>query len=183
MMDFLFYKCAAFPSTRVTGVVWNYCDVFISCLDSHSDGTHSLQRIPLVSKWLQCYISPNLFWRRNKLIYILDDLRVSTFSANVLFCVNYSFNNHCVIKIWARFVIWCFCFSSPFVVILCLYCSRLACIRVVTVELLWAVMCMWYIKYYCERKHSEIYSSNIKNISMYQNWYTYVYTHSFRVQN
>ncbi len=23
----------------------NYCDVFISCLDSHSDGTHSLQRI------------------------------------------------------------------------------------------------------------------------------------------
>ncbi len=26
-----------------TGV--HYCDVFISCLDSHSDGTHSLQRI------------------------------------------------------------------------------------------------------------------------------------------
>ncbi len=24
---------------------WCYCDVFISCLDSHSDGTHSLQRI------------------------------------------------------------------------------------------------------------------------------------------
>ncbi len=23
----------------------DYCDVFISCLDSHSDGTHSLQRI------------------------------------------------------------------------------------------------------------------------------------------
>ncbi len=22
-----------------------YCDIFISCLDSHSDGTHSLQRI------------------------------------------------------------------------------------------------------------------------------------------
>ncbi len=33
-----------------TGVVWcellvNYCNVFISCLDSRSDGTHSLQRI------------------------------------------------------------------------------------------------------------------------------------------
>ncbi len=25
----------------------DYCDVFISCLDSHSDGTHSLQRIHL----------------------------------------------------------------------------------------------------------------------------------------
>ncbi len=24
--------------------VVDYCDVFISCLDSHSDGTHSLQR-------------------------------------------------------------------------------------------------------------------------------------------
>ncbi len=23
----------------------DYCDVFISCLDSYSDGTHSLQRI------------------------------------------------------------------------------------------------------------------------------------------
>ncbi len=36
----------------------DYCDVFICCLDSHSDGTHSLQRI----HWL------NLFWWRNKLI-------------------------------------------------------------------------------------------------------------------
>ncbi len=28
-----------------TEVVWITCDVFISCLDSHSDGTHSLQSI------------------------------------------------------------------------------------------------------------------------------------------
>ncbi len=28
-----------------TGLVWITCDVFISCVDSHSDGTHSLQRI------------------------------------------------------------------------------------------------------------------------------------------
>ncbi len=27
------------------GSLVDYCDVFISCLDSHSDGTHSLQRI------------------------------------------------------------------------------------------------------------------------------------------
>ncbi len=33
-----------------TGVVWITCDVTISCLDSHSDGTHSLQRI-------QCWAS------------------------------------------------------------------------------------------------------------------------------
>ncbi len=30
---------------HITGVVWITCDVCISCLDSHSDGTHSLQRI------------------------------------------------------------------------------------------------------------------------------------------
>ncbi len=35
--------------------------------------------------------SPNLFWWRNKLIYIMGGLRVSTFSANVHFWVNYSF--------------------------------------------------------------------------------------------
>ncbi len=33
----------------------DYCDVFISCLDSHSDSTHSLQRRVMT------YISPYLF--------------------------------------------------------------------------------------------------------------------------
>ncbi len=28
-----------------SGLLVDYCDGFISCLDSHSDGTHSLQRI------------------------------------------------------------------------------------------------------------------------------------------
>ncbi len=32
------------------GLLMNYCDIFIGCLDSHSDGTHSLQD-PLVSNW------------------------------------------------------------------------------------------------------------------------------------
>ncbi len=27
------------------GLLVDYCDVFISCLDSHSDGTHSLKSI------------------------------------------------------------------------------------------------------------------------------------------
>ncbi len=130
----------------------------------------------LISKWLQC-----------KVLQIFSDEETNSstswmtwgwvhFQQMLFFCVNYSFNNHCVSKIWARFVIWCFCFSSPFVVILCLYCSRLACFRVVTVWLLWAVMCMWCIKYYCELKHSEIYSSNIKNISMLKLIYIRVHT-------
>ncbi len=41
----------------------DHCDVFISCLDSHSDGTHSLLRIHWWwIHWSKCYISPNLFW-------------------------------------------------------------------------------------------------------------------------
>ncbi len=76
-----------------TEVVWITCGLlwcFISCLDSHSDGTHSLQSIhcwdtDAVTHFLQ-------IWWRNKLIYILDGLRVSKFSANFHFwhndCVN-----------------------------------------------------------------------------------------------
>ncbi len=30
---------------ELCGLLVDYCDVFINCLDSHSDGTHSLQRI------------------------------------------------------------------------------------------------------------------------------------------
>ncbi len=40
---------------------------------------------------MKCLISPNLFWWRNKLIYILDGLRVSNFKANFRFWVKYSF--------------------------------------------------------------------------------------------
>ncbi len=57
------------------GLLVNYCNVFISCLDSHSDGTHSLQRI-------HCWASDvmlNLFWWKTN--YILNGLRVSMFSA------------------------------------------------------------------------------------------------------
>ncbi len=44
---------------------------------------------PLVSKW--CSATFLQIWWRNKLIYILDGLRLSTFLANVHFWVNYSF--------------------------------------------------------------------------------------------
>ncbi len=52
----------------------DYCEVFISCLDSRSDGTHSLQRI----QWWVCN-AKFLFWWRNKLI--LDGLSMSKYSS------------------------------------------------------------------------------------------------------
>ncbi len=46
--EFVSYKYTAFHIIKYQLINWSgvdYCDVFISCLDSHSDGTHSLQRI------------------------------------------------------------------------------------------------------------------------------------------
>ncbi len=43
-MQLLFHKMFI-DGLEWCGLLVDYCDVFISCLDSHSDGTHSLQRI------------------------------------------------------------------------------------------------------------------------------------------
>ncbi len=54
--------------TRSLWITYITCDVFIICLDSHSDGTHSMQKI----HWRSRLIPQNLFqWMNN---FILDDL-------------------------------------------------------------------------------------------------------------
>ncbi len=55
----------------------DYCDDFIN---SHSDGTHSLQEDPLVSKWFDAKFLP-IFSDEETNSYE----RVSTFSANFYF--------------------------------------------------------------------------------------------------
>ncbi len=67
----------------------DYCNVFISCLDSHSDGTHSLQSI-------HC-------WDTDAMLHFSksdEDTNSSTsFWANVHFWLNYSFNKtYCTSK-------------------------------------------------------------------------------------
>ncbi len=73
------------------GLLW----CFYQCLDSHSDGTHSL-----LSKW--CKATFLQIWWRNKLIHILDGLRVSKYLANFYFGVNYTFNIHLKLNILER---------------------------------------------------------------------------------
>ncbi len=70
------------------------CDVFISCWDSHSDGTHSLHWWASVenAKFLQIF---------SELIYISDGLRVSKCLANFHFWVNYSYKRHTA-YVWDR---------------------------------------------------------------------------------
>ncbi len=56
----------------------DYCDVFISCLDSHSDGTHSLQSIHCWDTDAETHFSkpnekqthPNLGWTEGEHIFI-----------------------------------------------------------------------------------------------------------------
>ncbi len=55
-----------------------------SWLDFHPNGTHSLQRIQWWESDVTPHFFPNLFWWRNKLIYISDGLRVGTFQQ---FCI------------------------------------------------------------------------------------------------
>ncbi len=58
------------------GLLVDYCDVFISCLDSHSDGTHSLQRIHWWASDVMLYFSKSVLMKK-KNTYILDGLKVS----------------------------------------------------------------------------------------------------------
>ncbi len=52
----------------------DFCDVFISCLDSHSDGTHSLQRIHWWATNVNLHFSKSVLMKK-KPIYILDGLK------------------------------------------------------------------------------------------------------------
>ncbi len=75
---------------RWTGVVWITCGL-LWCfyqLFGLSFWRHPFTaEDPLVSKW--CNATFLQIWWRNKLIYILDGLRVSTFSTNFHLYVNY----------------------------------------------------------------------------------------------
>ncbi len=64
------------------GLLVDYCDVFINCLDCHSDGTHSLQRIHWWASDVLLHFSKSVLMKNQT---HLHGLRVSTFSANFHF--------------------------------------------------------------------------------------------------
>ncbi len=61
---------------ELCGLLVYYCDVFVSRLDSHFDGTHSLQGIRCLASDFMLHFSKS-GPMRNKLIYILDGLMIS----------------------------------------------------------------------------------------------------------
>ncbi len=105
MMDLFLTNTQLLSSQDVnwwTGVMWITCGL-LWCfyqLFGLSFWRHPFTaEDPLVSKWWNAIFQ---IWWRNKLIYILDGLRVSTFSASFLFWVNYSFK-HFLFQ-WAAYV-------------------------------------------------------------------------------
>ncbi len=80
MMDLYFTNTQLSASQDIkwlTGAMFvDYCDVFISCLDSHSNSTHSLQRI----HWWASDVMLNLF---------SNEKQVSTVWVNNCFKPNY----------------------------------------------------------------------------------------------
>ncbi len=69
----------------------DYCDVLISCLDSHSDGTHSLRRIHWWASDVMLHFSKSVLMKKQTHLLILRD---SIFSANFQFWVNYYFKTN-----------------------------------------------------------------------------------------
>ncbi len=103
MLDLFLIKQPFIAGQELCGFLVDYCDVFISCLDSHSDGTHSLQRFCCWLRDVMLHFSKSV-QMKNKLIYILDGLRASPFSAHFILCENYSFNG--------LFISWRICWHS-----------------------------------------------------------------------
>ncbi len=100
------------------GLLVDYCDVFISCLDSHSDGTHSLQSIHCWASDAMLHFSKSDEETNSSTSWI----RVRTFSANLHFrwTIHLSDKMSCKTKISVCYLLnchqfdWCFwiCDSS-----------------------------------------------------------------------
>ncbi len=111
--EFVFLQHTAFVSQDINW--WNsshvdYCDGLSA--DSHSDGTHSLQR-----KWVMLNFS-NLFQWRNKLICILDGLRVKfqyIFILYELFLLFWDYWNYLHLFKSKKVICLCFCVGAKWV--------------------------------------------------------------------
>ncbi len=87
----MFLQTSSFCLLQMLMMDWSgvdYCDVFIRCLDSHSDGHPFTAEHLLMSKWWNA-TSLQIWWR-NKLILIMDGLKESI---HFHFWLNYSFNS------------------------------------------------------------------------------------------
>ncbi len=67
--------------TEVVGLLVDYCDVFIICLDSRSDGTHSLQRIHCWASDVMLHFSKPALMKKQTNLHFGWPYRVNKYSA------------------------------------------------------------------------------------------------------
>ncbi len=89
--SFSLYK-TLIDGLEMCGLFVYYCDVFISCLDSHSDGTHSLQRIHWWASDVMLNFSKSVLMKKQTHLH-LGWLRVSRFLAKNIFGGEHSKTN------------------------------------------------------------------------------------------
>ncbi len=87
---FVSYKHFSLPKMLIDGMercglLWCFYQLFGLSFWRHPFTAED----PLVTKWFYATFLQICFWWRNKLMFILDGLRVSTFSATFNFWVNY----------------------------------------------------------------------------------------------
>ncbi len=82
----IFYFKTLTDGLKWCGLLVDYCDVFISCLDTYSDGTHSLQTIHYWASDVTLHFSMSFSMKR--LIYLLSEIFVIR---KFYLEVNYSF--------------------------------------------------------------------------------------------
>ncbi len=64
------------PGLEWCGLLVDYCDAFLSCLDSHSDGAHSLQRIHYWASDVMLHFSKSVQLKKQTHLHLgLDGLR------------------------------------------------------------------------------------------------------------
>ncbi len=109
------------------GLLVDYCDVFISCLDSHSDGTHSLQRIRCWASDVILHFSKSAPIKKHTSseLYTLVDCASLSFSVFHLFIFRGLEENYCRNPDGSE-APWCFTSLSGMRTALCLQIKRCA---------------------------------------------------------
>ncbi len=77
---------------KLCGLLVDYCDVFISCLDSQSDGTHSLQRIHWWTSDVMLHFSKSVLMKKQTHL-LLECPQGEYILRKLNFWVNYPFKN------------------------------------------------------------------------------------------
>ncbi len=118
MMNWIITNTQWIDGLETCGLLVDYCDVFISCLDSHSDGTHSLQtqqapdvyvtsgwcwtwRRTDVAFWLKMKIGLTSIWRWINVGFWLHNLKTTKSQRQLTSVLDINLTRWIYIEFWS----------------------------------------------------------------------------------